>query len=227
METERRTKPRRRRGRFLLLALVVALAAGIRLTWPRSGLWGMALFTQLRYGIETARSPVDYDGDGLDDYADFMLAARAYVRSNPVYDSEYYADGYPPAGRGVCTDVIWRALAAAGYDLKALLDRDIAAHPSLYPLPNGEPDPNIDFRRVVNLDVFFGRFCQRLTVDTARTDQWQPGDIVVYEGHVAVVSDRRNAQGRPWVIHHTGHGAFEEDALDYKRIIGHYRWLLT
>ena len=48
-----------------------------------------------------------------------------------------------------------------------------------------------------------------------------------YEGHVAVVSDRRSGDGRPWVIHHTGHGAFEEDALDYKPIIGHYRWTVN
>ncbi|MBQ8954391.1 MAG: DUF1287 domain-containing protein, partial [Clostridia bacterium] len=106
------------------------------------------------------------------------------------------------------------------------LDADIAAHPRLYPLPDGLPDPNIDFRRVVNLEVFFDRFCRKLTTDVSQTAEWQPGDIVFYEGHVAVVSDRRNAEGRPWVIHHTGHGAFEEDALDYKPILGHYRWIL-
>jgi len=124
----------------------------------------------------------------------------------------------------VCTDVIWRALEACGYDLKAMIDRDIAAHPEEYPLPGGLPDANIDFRRVVNLQRFFERYALPLTTDPDDIAQWQPGDIVFYYGHVAVISDKRNAQGQPWIIHHTGRGAFEEDKLTYQRITGHFRW---
>ena len=105
-----------------------------------------------------------------------------------------------------------------------MLDADVAANPSLYPLPGGIPDTNIDFRRVVNLQVYFERHCQSLTTDAGEIDQWQPGDVVFYDGHVAVVSDRRNASGQPWIIHHTGRGAFEEDQLTYRPILGHYRW---
>ena len=221
-----RSARRRRRHRLRRLLALAVLAAAIALALPWLQLWARGEYNRLRFGVETLRSPIDRDGDGLDDWSDLMLCARRYVRTQPVYDAEYYAGGYPPEGRGVCADVIWKALRGAGYDLKALLDADIAAHPRLYPLPDGLPDPNIDFRRVVNLEVFFGRFCQQLTTDVSQIAEWQPGDIVFYEGHVAVVSDRRDGQGRPWVIHHTGHGAFEEDTLDYKRIIGHYRWTM-
>ena len=224
MESELQPRKRRPRHRLRRLLALLVLAAAVVLALPWIGLWTRAEYNRLRFGIETLHSPADRDGDGLDDWSDLMLSARRYVRGQPVYDADYYLGGYPPEGRGVCADVIWQALRGAGYDLKAMLDKDIAAHPERYPLPNGEPDPNIDFRRVVNLKVFFSRFCRELTTDPDQLAAWQPGDIVFYEGHVAVVSDRRNAQGQPWVIHHTGHGAFEEDALSYRAITGHYRW---
>jgi len=167
---------------------------------------------------------VDHKIDRLSDYTDMVRSARSYIETQPEYISAYFAGGYPPEGQGVCTDVIWRALKAAGYDFKAMLDADVSSNPSAYPLPNGTPDSNIDFRRVVNLRVYFDRCCQALTTDPTDVAQWQPGDIVFYEGHVAVVSDRRNAAGQPWIIHHTGHGAFEEDALTYRPILAHYRW---
>ena len=160
----------------------------------------------------------------MDDWHDMVRGARDYVATRPRYRSAYFAGGYPDDGTGVCTDVIWQAFRAAGYDLKAMVDADIAAHSDCYPLPNGTPDTNIDFRRVVNLAVYFERHAEALTLDAGQTAEWQPGDIVFYEGHVGVVSDRRNADGRPWIIHHTSRGAFEEDALDYKAITGHYRW---
>ena len=123
--------------------------------------------------------------------------------------------------------MIWRALKEAGYDFKAMLDQDVGAHPEAYPLANGLPDSNIDFRRVVNLRVFFERHCLELTTDADDVAAWQPGDFVIYDGHIAVISDRRNAQGQPYVIHHTGHGAFEEDALTTRRILAHFRWALN
>ncbi len=219
-----RSPARPHRLRRLILLLLIA-AALLRLAEPRPGLWAHELYARLRFGIETAHSPADHDGDGLDDYADLMLSARAYVATKPAYDAEYYAGGYPPAGHGVCADVIWQALKGAGYDFKAMIDADIAANPRAYPLPESGPDPNIDFRRVVNLAVYFQRHALKLTADAACVAEWQPGDIVFYEGHVGVVSDKRNDDGRPWIIHHTGHGAFEEDRLDYKVITGHYRWI--
>ena len=82
------------------------------------------------------------------------------------YDSSYHQGGYPPEGRGNDADVIWRAFRAAGYDLKDMVDTDIQATPLSYYLGDKEPDPNIDFRRVNNLDVFLQRHAMMLTLTT-------------------------------------------------------------
>ena len=213
--------PAKRRSRLLLIAALVIFLMAAALFFL---LRGREVHNLLRFGVVTVHSPNDRDRDLLDDYTDLMLGARRYVQTDPEYVSTYFGGGYPPEGQGVCTDVIWRALKAAGYDFKAMVDADVSAHPSLYPLPNGTPDSNIDFRRVVNLRVWFDRHCTALTTDPTDVGQWQPGDVVFYDGHVAVVSDRRNASGQPWIIHHTSRGAFEEDSLTYKPILAHYRW---
>jgi hypothetical protein len=56
-------------------------------------------------------------------------------------------------------------------------------------------------------------------------EKWQGGDIVIFPNHIAVVSDRRNKEGIPYIIHHGGQPVYEEDALKrYKgSILGHYR----
>lgn len=80
---------------------------------------------------------------------------------------------------------------------------------------------------MANLRVFFERSgCQALTTDLSDWSQWQPGDIVVFDGHIAILSDRRNTDGRPFILHYAGCGAFEEDALDYKLILTHFRWII-
>lgn len=38
---------------------------------------------------------------------------------------------------------------------RRFIDADIAENTGLYPRAQGTPDPNIDFRRVPNLRVFF------------------------------------------------------------------------
>ena len=207
--------------RILWAALALCLCVLLILGCYR----GREAYNLIRYGIRTVRSEVDFDHDLIDDYTDIMLGARRYVNTQPEYVSDYFAGGYPPDGQGVCTDVVWRALQAAGYDFKAMIDEDIARNPSAYPLAGGLPDENIDFRRVVNLKAYMERHLTVLTTDASRAEEWQPGDFVFYDGHVAVISDRRNAEGIPWIIHHTGRGAFEEDALTYRPITGHYRWV--
>ena len=202
---------------ILVLALMTAAL-------PVIGLSARAFYNHLRFGVSFCSSRTDRDGDWIDDSADIMLSARRYVSTKPVYDAEYYADGYPPDGHGVCADVIWQALKGAGYDFKALIDGDISLHPSAYPLPSGLADSNIDFRRVVNLQAYMKRHCETLTCDPDDISAWQRGDFVFYQNHVAVVSDVRNENGIPYIIHHAGYGAMEEDALTAWPIIGHYRW---
>lgn len=182
------------------------------------------VYSAADFGIETLQSPRDADGDGVDDYTDMLLAARARIESAPKYVSAYYAGGYPPEGEGVCTDVIWMAFRAAGYDLKSLVDADIAARPEAYTAITA-PDPNIDFRRVRNLRVFFEKYAASLTCDTSAIAAWQPGDIVVYAGHIGIVSDKRNRLGIPYIIHHGSGTGAEENALLHDEIVGHYRWI--
>ena len=179
-------------------------------------------YTASELGLTELCSPIDADGDGIDDWHDIMLGARSYIETDPSYKSRYYEGGYPDDGYGVCTDVVWQGFAAAGYDLKSLVDSHIAENPELYP---DEADPNIDFRRVKNLSIFFEQTAQSLTIDTSYPEEWQPGDIVVYENHIAVCSDKMNRDGLPFIIHHGPLGAREADELESKDIIGHYRWL--
>lgn len=179
------------------------------------------------FEIEIIKSKTDYNENGIDDYTDILLGARMDAMNHPKYKSAYYSGGYPPDGEGVCTDVIWRAFMNAGYILKDLVDEDIKNNLEQY--PNIDiPDPNIDFRRVVNLNIFFERNALVLTNNPYEIEDWQPGDIVVFSNHIAVVSDKRNKDGIPYIIHNAGQLNREEDALIrwYKRkgIIGHYRF---
>ena len=174
--------------------------------------------------ITQFHSSVDRDGDGVDDQLDILNGALAYVSAHPKYKSHYYKTGYPDDGYGVCTDVVAYALKNAGYDLQTLVDADIREHPEEYGI--AEPDANIDFRRVRNLKVFFSHTASALTTDVSETEQWQGGDIVIFERHIGIVSDRRNKNGVPYIIHHNDpwQTAYEQDILEKRTdIVGHYR----
>ena len=200
--------------------------------------WKVRETTDVIYALEDfgrtrLLSPYDADGDGIDDQTDILEGAKAYVRTRPVYDTSYFEGGWPPEGKGVCTDVAAFALLAAGYDLQKLLAADIAAHPELY--PPGTGDANIDFRRTRNLLPFFQRIAESLTLDPYELEAWQPGDIVIFAhpehgmspGHIAIVSDRRASDGLPFLIHHTDNDRFsyEQDFLTTptRILVGHFR----
>ncbi|MCI7322908.1 MAG: DUF1287 domain-containing protein [Lachnospiraceae bacterium] len=169
-------------------------------------------------------SSVDRDQDGIDDESDMLQGALEYINTRPKYKSQYYSGGYPNDGYGVCTDVAANACLAAGYDLMALVSADIAEDPKAYGID--EPDPNIDFRRVKNLRVYFKRHAVELTTDLTDCEAWQGGDIVIFTSHIGIVSDRRNAHGVPYVIHHSSPRQFryEQDILEKRDdLVGHYR----
>ena len=218
----------KRKKRLALLGCLV-LAALAALCFARAyHLLPERTYTAEDFGIPVAVSPVDFNGNGVDDYADLVLGARQDAKNHPRYDGAYQPGGYPPDDIGVCTDVIWQALQAAGYDLKALVDADIAACPEAYPHIT-TPDPNIDFRRVNTLDTFFRRHAQVLTCDLSDGQQWQPGDIVVFGDrvHIGLCSDRRNRQGIPFLIHHGNpiDEAVERNDIPRMTVTGHFRWL--
>ena len=114
----------------ILLGLLIVFGLAVALTeWILHG--QERYYTAAELGIPEVFSGFDGDGDGIDDSLDIMLGARSYIETKPVYKSVYYDGGYPDDGHGVCTDVVWQALAAAGYDLKSLLDADVAANASV------------------------------------------------------------------------------------------------
>ena len=170
-------------------------------------------------------SDVDYDSDGIDDYTDILNGARSFIAMNPKYKSAYYAEGYPDDGYYVCSDLIWYALSEAGYDFKEMIDEDIKNNQSDYDID--VIDSNIDFRRVRNIRVFLEKYTEKLTTDASDYTAWQGGDIVVYENHIGIVSDKRNNKGISYIIHHDGYHNYEEDGLTRKKIVGHYRFNLN
>lgn len=163
----------------------------------------------------------DKDKDNINDLDDILQGARKDVLNKPVYKSTYYIGGYPPDNEGVCTDVIWRALKNAGYNVKDMIDKDIKMNTYNYPRTLGKPDPNIDFRRVKNLVPFLKKYAKTLTnkvipYNIENLKQWQRGDIVVFVGytdHIAIVSDVRRNDGIPYIIHNDGPYTEEEDSL--------------
>ncbi len=176
------------------------------------------------FGIADYISTVDMDGDGIDDQTDILRNVREYIAKEPEYKSKYYATGYPDDGYGVCTDVVAQGLLHAGYDLMTLVNEDILAHPEQYDIE--KPDQNIDFRRVRNLIVYFSNHATSLTTDISDIDEWQGGDIIVFKKHIGIVSDKRNKNGVPFIIHHANpyQVHYEEDILEHREdIVGHFR----
>ena len=105
-----------------------------------------------------------------------------------------------------------------------LLSADIEKNPAAYGIE--KPDKSIDFRRVKNLRVYFERTAVSLTCDVSDISEWQGGDIVVFKKHIGIVSDKRNKNGVPFVIHHASpfQRYYEEDILERRNdITGHYR----
>ena len=181
-------------------------------------------YTNKDFNIDTYISSVDNDNDGIDDQTDILKSAREYIASKPKYKSKYYATGYPDDEYGVCTDVVAFALLNAGYDLMNLVDEDIKNNRNDYDVDI--VDKKIDFRRTQNLNIYFRHAAISLTTNINNIEQWQGGDIVVFKGHIAIVSDKRNKRGIPFIIHHEHPYQFryEEDILEQRNdIIGHYR----
>lgn len=185
-------------------------------------------YTANDFDIATLYSEVDFNNNGIDDYTDILLGARKDAENRPKYNGSYYDGGYPPDNIGVCTDVIWRGLKNAGYNLREMVNNDIIARPEAY-LKIEKRDINIDFRRVGNLRVFFEEYAISLTLDTEQIDKWQPGDIVIFgnDKHIGIVSDKRNKDGQPYIIHNGGQPNREEDYLKRGEVTGHYRFDAT
>jgi len=161
-------------------------------------------------------------------------AARDQVGVTVTYDPAYVTLDFPggdlPRDRGVCTDVVIRALRDGwGIDLQLAVNRDMKADFSAYPAFWGltKTDRNIDHRRVPNLQTFFARIGAEVPLEDGPTP-FLPGDIVTWTlpgnlAHIGIVSDKRTAEGTPLILHNIGRGAQEEDILFAYPMTGHYR----
>lgn len=158
-----------------------------------------------------------------------VQSARSQIGKTVRYDPAYTALAYPmgdvPLEKGVCTDVVIRALREQNMDLQQLVHQDMRQNFSVYPKRWGlkRPDVNIDHRRVLNLITFFTRQGWAVQDKTFRA-----GDIVTWElngnrlPHIGIVSDRKKGN-IPLIIHNIGAGTQEEDVLYKHKITGHFR----
>ena len=161
-------------------------------------------------------------------------AARSQIGVTVSYDPAYVALSYPggdlPRDKGVCSDVVIRALREGKkMDLQKLVHEDMKANFAKYPKIWGlrRTDRNIDHRRVPNLRTYLKRKGCAVPV-TKKPGDYQPGDLVTCTvppnlPHIMIVSDRRSSRGVPLVIHNIGRGAREEDVLFAYPLTGHYR----
>jgi len=178
-------------------------------------------------------------------------AARAQVGVTTGYDPAWTSISYPngdvPRTTGVCADVIIRAARDAfALDLQKLVHEDMTRQFDEYPSrrvwKEQHPDPNIDHRRVLNLETYFKRCGACFWHSSSRVpgDEFpkplETGDIITWLldarlPHIGVIvqtpyprlSDR-NVDCR--VVHNIGRGAEESVLAEFHPhlAIGHYRW---
>ena len=166
-----------------------------------------------------------------------VIAARRQIGVTTRYDPAYvrlpYPNGDVPEDRGVCTDVVIRALRAQGLDLQRSVHEDMRAHFAEYPQKWGlrGPDRNIDHRRVPNLQTWFSRQGWSRT-PTRNAVDYRAGDLVTWMlpgnlPHIGIVGDRKGLGGTPLIVHNIGRGTREENILFAYPITGHYRPALS
>ncbi len=164
-----------------------------------------------------------------------VAAALERTHQSVQYDGRYMAIEYPngdvPENIGVCTDLVIRGYRKLGIDLQQKvhedMKQDFASYPNYWGLKR--PDPNIDHRRVPNLQTFFKKNGKTLPVSQDAVD-YSPGDLVTWMlpgnlPHIGVLVDERSADGQRWkVVHNIGRGPKLEDMLFAYPITGHYRY---
>ncbi len=146
--------------------------------------------------------------------------ARSQIWQTLYYDPAYTALKYPmgdvPIIKGVCTDVVIRALRHQGIDLQQRIHEDMQKNFKQYPQKWGlkGTDKNIDHRRVPNIMKYFERQGY-----ATKDQQYLPGDIVTWDlgkglTHIGIISNKISMLSKtPLVIHNIGYGTRENDIL--------------
>jgi uncharacterized protein YijF (DUF1287 family) len=181
--------------------------------------------------LATVGAAQEAEPDGVT--AEIIAAAIERTTHDIRYDGSYRRIPYPggdvPDDVGVCTDLVVRSYRAAGIDLQKVVHEDMSAAFSDYPKTWGleRPDPNIDHRRVGNLQAFFRRHGEELAVSDDPGD-YRPGDLVTWMlpgnlAHIGIVIDRQSGK-RPLIVHNIGAGPEISDMLFDYPVTGHYRY---
>ena len=163
------------------------------------------------------------DGDGVPDPEDIIVSARAYTAMRPRYGSAYYEGGPPADSRGVCTDLL---AAPQGRRVGLAVPRG-RGHPRRpRGLWRGGAGPGHRLPAREERRRLPGDPCCLADARPLRRRRVACGDIAVFSDHVAVVSDVRDGDGVPYLIHHEGplRRSFEEDVLASRPdLVGHFR----
>ena len=170
----------------------------------------------------------------ISDGSKLAYDAKKQIGITTSYDPTYRKLDFPrgdvPMNTGVCTDVIIRAYRLQNIDLQQLVNHDMKSNWSSYPKTWGlkSTDKNIDHRRVPNLEVFFARHGQTLSITDKSS--FQAGNVVTWRlpngnlPHTGIVSDKAAADGTPLIIHNIGRGTQEENILFTYPITKHFRY---
>ncbi|MRX38824.1 DUF1287 domain-containing protein [Flavobacterium sp. LC2016-23] len=164
-------------------------------------------------------------------------AAISVIDPTIDYDPAYFSIAYPngdvPKNKGVCTDVIIRSYRKLGIDLQKEVHEDMVTYfteyPNLEKWGMTKTDTNIDHRRVPNLEVFFERKGEKLTVSQDPAT-YKTGEIVTWMingklPHIGIVTNKKSKDGkRNLIVHNIGGGQVLEDCLFEYEITGHYRY---
>lgn len=155
----------------------------------------------------------------------------SYKHGAGYVGGDVYPGGDLDPGKGVCTDVIIRALRYGGVaDLQKEIHEEIKTDGADYPLERwsqSAPNREIDHRRVPNQHTWFKRNWLNLGFY-----DFQPGDVVIWDldddgagDHIGIVSDRMIAGIKPYIIHNSPDVGYtsEGDVLKIDKMIGHYR----
>ena len=158
----------------------------------------------------------------------FIASAQSQIGKTLTYNPEYVPLKYPMGdiniSKGVCTDVVVRAMRGLDIDLQERIYKHKKRNPQYYKglYTPDTPNPSIDHRRVKNIQTYLRMRGYRVT------DSFKAGDIVIWKisgkfDHIGICSAKLNAQGEPYIIHNVGSGTQEEDVLRAYKIIDHFR----
>lgn len=163
--------------------------------------------------------------------------ALSIINPSIVYDPGYFSIKYPngdiAANKGVCTDVIIRAYRKLNIDLQKEVHEDMEANFSKYPNLKKwgmtKTDTNIDHRRVPNLEIFFDRKGEKLSINHD-SSTYKTGEIVTWMingklPHIGIITNKKSADGeRNLIVHNIGGGQVLADCLFDFEIVGHYKY---